>query len=68
MYIDFYEYPRYSGRNSEIFEKYVNANIKCEHGYVYSSGKHIMCTWVNEDTREMMKNCFPRANQIIKFP
>ena len=31
MYIDFDEYPRYSGRNSEIFEKYVNENIKCAH-------------------------------------
>ena len=50
MYIDFDEYPRYSGRNSEIFEKYVNANIKYEHGYAYYSGKHNMCTWVNEDT------------------
>ena len=30
MYIDFDEYPRYSGRNS--------------------SGKHKMCTWVNEES------------------
>ena len=44
MYIDFDEYPRYSARNSELFELYVNENIKCEHGYAYSSGKHNMCT------------------------
>ena len=48
MCIDFYEYPRYSGRNSKKIEKYVNESIKCDHGYAYSSGKHNMCTWVNE--------------------
>ena len=58
MYIDFDEYPRYSNRNSEIFEKYVNANIKCEYGYAYSSGKHDICTWVNEDTWEITRKCF----------
>ena len=42
MYIDFDEYPRYSGRNSGIFEKNINENIQCEHGYAYSSGKHNM--------------------------
>ena len=68
MYIDFDEYPSYRGRNSEIVEKYVNENIKCEHGYAYSSGKHNMCTWVNEDTWEMMKNCFPDAKQIKICP
>ena len=64
MYIDFDEYPRYSGRNSEIFEKYFNVNIQCVHGYAYSSGKQKLCTWVNEDRWEMMKNCFPDAKPI----
>ena len=50
IYIDFGEYPRYSGRNSEMFEKYVNENIKCDHAYAYSSGRNKMCTWVNEET------------------
>ena len=50
MYIDFDEYPRYSGRNYEIFGKNVNENIQCVHGYEYSSVKHKMCTWVNEDS------------------
>ena len=50
MYIDFDEYPRYSGRNSEIFDKKVNENIQCVHVYVYYSGKQKMCTWVNEDS------------------
>ena len=68
MYIDFDEYPHYSGRNSDFFENYVNDNIKYEHGYAYSSGKRNMYTWVNEETWEMMKNCFPDANQINKFP
>ena len=40
MYIDFDEYPCYSGR---IY-------IQCVHGYAYSSGKQKMYTWVNEDS------------------
>ena len=50
MYIYFDEYPCYSGRNSGISEKYVNENIKCNHGYAYSAGQRNMCKWVNEDT------------------
>ena len=36
MYIGFYEYPPYRGRISEMFEKNVNKNIQCYHGYAYS--------------------------------
>ena len=43
MYIDFDEYPHYSGRNSAIFEKHVSEDIKCEHGYAYSAGQCNMC-------------------------
>ena len=64
MYIDFDEYPPYSGRISEIFEKNVNENIQCVHGYAYSSHKQKMCTWVNEESWAMMKTCFPDAKQI----
>ena len=64
MYIDFDEYPHYSGRNSGIFEKDVNENIQCDHGCAYSSGKQKMCTWIDEDSLEMTKNCFPDAKQI----
>ena len=68
MYIDFDEYQHYSGRNSAIFEKHVNEDIKCEHGYAYSAGQRNMCKWVNEDILEMMKNCFTDANQINMCP
>ena len=64
MYIDFYEYPSYSGRISEMFEKNVNETIQCVHGYEYYSGKQKMCTWVNEENWEMMRTCFPDAKQI----
>ena len=64
MYIDFDEYPCYIGRNSEIFEKNVNENIQCVHGYSYSSCKQKMCTWVNEDSWVMMKNVFLGAKPI----
>ena len=50
MYIDFYEYPPYSGRISEIFETSVNANIRYDHGYAYFSSKQKISTWVNEDS------------------
>ena len=39
IYIDFDEYPSYSGRTSEFFEKSVNEIIQCDHGYAYYSGK-----------------------------
>ena len=68
MCIYFDEYPRYSGRNSEIFEKYVNENIQCVRGYAYSSGKQKMCTSVNEESLGMMKTCFLIRNQIKKCP
>ena len=61
MYIDFDEYPRNSDGNSENFEKKVNANIQCVHGYAYSSGKQKMCTLFDEDSWVMMKTCFPDA-------
>ena len=35
MYVDFYEYPTYSGKTYEIFEKNVNENIQCVHCYAY---------------------------------
>ena len=40
MYIDFDYYPRYCGRISTIFERNVNEDIQCDHGYTYSSGKN----------------------------
>ena len=36
IYIDFDEYPPYSGRIYENFETNVNENIKYDYGYVYS--------------------------------
>ena len=67
IYIDFDEYPPYSGRISEIFEKNVNEDIQCVHGYTYSSGKHKMCTWVNEESWGIINTSFPDAKQI-KMP
>ena len=66
MYINFDEYPPNSGRISETFEKNVNENIQCVRGYVYSSAKQNICTWFNEESWGMMKNCFPDAKQIKK--
>ena len=68
MFIDFNEYPRYVGRKSAIFEKHVNEDIKCEHGYAYSAGQLNMCKWVNEDTWERMNKYFPDENQINMCP
>ena len=36
MYIDYDEYPGYSGGTSTIFEKNVNESIQCNNGYAYS--------------------------------
>ena len=64
MYIDFDEYPSHNGRISEILENNINKNIQCVHGYEYSSGKHKMCTWVNEENWVMMKPYFPDVKKI----
>ena len=68
MFIDFDEYPQYSGRESIMFEKCVNESIKCEHGYAYSAGQRPICKWVNEDTWEIMKKCFPDATKLYMCP
>ena len=47
---------------------HVNEDIKCEHGYAYSAGQHAIFRWVNEDTWERFKNCFPDATQINMCP
>ena len=65
MFIDFDEYPHYSGRESIMFEKDVNEDIKCEHVYAYSAGQRAICKWVNEDTWERTKNLFPDATKNI---
>ena len=51
-----------------FLKKTVNENIQCVYGYAYSSGKHKMCTWVDEDIWGMMKTCFTDAKQIKKCP
>ena len=48
--------------------KNVNENIQCDHRYAYSLGKQKMCTRVNKESWELMKNCFPDAKQIKKCP
>ena len=68
MFIDFDEYPHYSGRESIILKKDVNEDIKCEHGYAYSAGQHAICKWVNEETWERTKNCFPDTTKIYMCP
>ena len=46
------------------FKTNVNENILCDHGYVYSSEKHKICTWVNEESWGMMKTFFLDVKQI----
>ena len=46
------------------FLKNVNENIQCVHGYAYYSGKQKMCTWVNEGSWGITKNCFTDAKPI----
>ena len=67
MSIDFDEYHSYSGRTSAIFEKNVNESIQCDHGYGYYS-RFFFFTWVNKESWEMMKTCFPDAKLINQCP
>ena len=63
MYIDFDEYPPYSGRNSEL-KKNVNESTQCVYGCAYSSGKQKICTRGNEESRVITKTCFPDSKHI----
>ena len=61
MYIDFDEYPTYSGAISEKFETNINDHIHCDYGYPYSTIKSIkgnMLTWINEENWKMKKHVF----------
>ena len=64
MFIDFDEYPHYSGKESIIFEKHTNKSIKCEHGYAYSADHHPICKWVDEKNWDILKKYFPDATEI----
>ena len=68
IYIDFDEYPTYSGTISENFETNVNVNIQRDHGYVYSSSKEKICAWINEESWEIMQKYFPNTKQIKNTP
>ena len=51
MYIEFDNYPPYSGAISKNVERHINANIQCDHGYPYStikSTKGNMLTCINK--------------------
>ena len=50
MYIDFDEYPPYSGAISEKYEANINAHIQCDHGYTYSTIKGNMLIWINKES------------------
>ena len=60
IYIDFDEYPRYSGITSATFEKKVFNVIMVM--IILRGG--VLCTWVNEEIWVMMKTCFPDAKHI----
>ena len=68
MYINFDEYPTYSGAISEYFETNINAHIQCDHDYPYSTIKYNMLTWIKKEIWEIMKTSFPDAKQIKKCP
>ena len=68
IYIDFGEYPPYSGAIYDIFETNINSHIQCDNGFPYSTIKGKMLTWINDETWEMMENLFPGAKQVKKSP
>ena len=49
MYINFDEYPTYSGAISEYFETNINTHIQCDHDYPYSTIKYNMLTWIKKE-------------------
>ena len=68
IYIDFDDHPPYSDALSRIFETNINAHIWCDHGYSYSTIKDKVLKLINKKSWEVIKECFPEANQVKKFP
>ena len=50
MYIDFDEYPPYSGAIQDFLEANIDAHIQCDHGFPYSTAKGKMLPWINKET------------------
>ena len=65
MFIDFDDYPHFSGKESIIFVKDINEAIKCEHGYAYSADHHPIWKWVDEKTWDRLKKYFPDATEVL---
>ena len=66
MYIDFDEYPRYSGIISDFFEKIRMQIFSVIMVMLILQEK--ICTRVHEESWAMIKNCFPDANQTKQCP
>ena len=68
MFIDFDDYPHYSGKESKKFVKDINEAIRYEHGYAFSADHHPICKWVDEKTWDRLKKYFPDATEVYKCP
>ena len=66
MYVDFYEYPTYSGKTYEIKKKMLMKIFSVFIVMHILKKKQKICTWVNKESWGMMRTCFPDAKQIIK--
>ena len=67
MYIDFYDYPRYSGRTSAISEKMLVKVFNVIMIMLIIQAKQIAHGFIRK-VGQMMKTCFPDAKQINQCP
>ena len=61
-------YPPYSDKGSVIFEKHINRNLGCIHGYTNCVRHTDLITWVSKYSWEMLLSKFSHAEIISAFP
>ena len=65
MYLHLDDYPPYSGKKSDIFETYINSNLRCSHGYTHCMRHTDLINWVSNHAWVMLLSEFNHSVKII---
>ena len=68
IYLQLDDYPPYSDKSLDIFEKHINRHLICIHGYTNCVRHTDSITWVSIDSWEMLLSEFSHAERIIACP
>ena len=68
MYLELYDYPKYSDKISVIFETHITRNLRCSHGYTNCVRHTDLITWVPKNDWEMLLYEFSNTERIRACP